>query len=152
MRRSLLALALLFLGSTARAAEFYVDPAAGSASGDGSMAKPWQTLEAVGQAGQFGKAIHAGDTVWLRTGYHGAFTATGGTYAPPITVAGAAGQMPRLSRVSFSQTHGWVVAGLSISPSHAPSPQVGTMVQMDKTNSDVIMKDCELFSIPDASD
>jgi MYXO-CTERM domain-containing protein len=142
---------LLLWGGTARAAEFYVDPAAGSASGDGSMASPWQTLEAVVQAGQFGKAIHAGDTVWLRTGYHGAFPASGGTYAPPITVAAAPGQTPRLSRVSFAQTHGWVVSGLSISPSHAPSPQVGTMVQVDKASSDVVVKSCDLFSVPDAS-
>jgi hypothetical protein len=51
----------------------------------------WQTLEAVVRR-QFGKAIHAGDTVWLLTGYHGAFAAPAGTYAPPITVAAAAGQ------------------------------------------------------------
>jgi hypothetical protein len=147
-----LVLALVLLDGTARAAEFYVDPAAGSASGDGSMSQPWQTLEGVAQAGQFGKAIHAGDTVWLHSGYHGAFVVSGGTYTPAITVAAATGQTPRVSRVSFSQTHGWVASGLSISPSHAPSPVAGgTMVQVDKSSTDVVVKNCDLFSIPDAS-
>ena len=131
---SSLALTLLLVGGTARAAEFYVDPATGAATGDGSMAKPWQTLEAVVQAGQFGKAIHAGDTVWLLTGYHGAFAAPAGTYAPPITVAAATGQIPRLSRVSFAQTHGWVVSGLSISPSHAPSPQASFVPRSSRSS------------------
>jgi hypothetical protein len=146
-----LAFSFASLGGAARAAEFYVDPAAGAASGDGSAAKPWQTLEAVVQAGHFGKAIHAGDTVWLKTGYHGSFAASGGTYAPAITIAAAAGQTAHLSRVSFAQTHGWVVSGLSISPSYAPSPQVGNMVQVDKASSDVVVRGCELFSVPDAA-
>jgi hypothetical protein len=115
------------------------------------MGKPWQTLEAVVKAGQFGKAIKAGDTVWLRSGFHGTITLSGGTYAPAITISAPAGQTPQVSRVSFAQTHGWVVKGLSISPSFAPAPQVGNMVQIDKASSDVVVRDCEIFSVPDAS-
>ena len=143
--------ALLLCTGSARAAEFHVDPAAGSASGDGSMAKPWQTLEAVAQAGHFGSAIRAGDTVWLRTGYHGAVSFSGGNYAPPITVVAAAGQTPRVSRISFAAAHGFIVGGLSVSPSYAPSPQVGTMVQINGASSDIVVRNCELFSVPDAS-
>src|SRR5260221_7413136 len=123
MARTSIALLLLLLWSgTAAAADFYVDPGSGSPSGDGSQAKPWQTLEGVVQAGHLGSVIHPGDTVWLKTGYHGAFAAKGGSYATPITVAAEAGEKPTLSRVSFTQTHGWALAGLSISPSYAPDP------------------------------
>src|SRR5262249_15337240 len=113
------------------AKEFYVDPAKGAAGGDGSAANPWQTLESVVSAGHVGKEIHAGDTVWLKAGYHGAFASKGGTYSPPITVAAAAGEKAQLSRASFSQTRGWILSDVSISPSYAPSPaKGGTLVQV----------------------
>jgi len=79
------AFSLALFGGTAHAAEFFVDPVAGSTSGDGSASQPWLTVEGVVQAGHFGKTIHAGDTVWLKTGYHGAMAISGGTYAPPIS-------------------------------------------------------------------
>jgi hypothetical protein len=143
-------LALLSEGAAAK--EFYVDPANGAATGDGSAGNPWQTLENVVSAGHIGKDVHAGDTIWLKAGYHGALTAKGGTYSPAITIAAANGEKAHLSRASFSQTHGWVLSDVSISPSYAPSPPAGTtMVQVDKASSDVVVKGCELFSVPDAS-
>ena len=63
---------LLLVASSARAADFFVDPATGSDTGDGSGAKPWKTLEQVAKSGAFGTTIKAGDTVFLRSGYHGA--------------------------------------------------------------------------------
>ena len=157
MRRpSSLSLALVFcapatlVASNAFAAEFFVDPAA-AAGGDGSTQSPWQTLEQVVAAGEFGSTIKAGDTVWLRSGYHGAFAIKNGDYTPPITIAAAAGQQPTLSRVSFSATKGWVFAGASISPSYATTPEVGTLVTTDKSSARITVKDCELFSVTDTS-
>jgi hypothetical protein len=141
----------LLAASSARAAEFFVDPAAATATGDGSSAAPWQTLEKVVTAGSFGTTIKAGDTVWLRSGYHGALAIKGGNYTPPITIAAAAGQKPTLSRVSFAGTQGWVLAGASISPSYAPTPTVGDMVLVDTSSARVTVKDCDLFSVKDAS-
>ena len=136
----------------ALAKDFYVDPKSGSASGDGSIGKPWQTLEAVVAAGHIGKDVHAGDTVWLKAGYHGALTIKGGTYSPAITLAASAGEKPELASASFSQTHGWVLRDVSISPSYAPSPKTGgTMVTVDKGSSDVVVRGSELFSVADAS-
>ncbi|MBN2577309.1 MAG: right-handed parallel beta-helix repeat-containing protein [Deltaproteobacteria bacterium] len=140
----------MLLAANARAAEFFVDPAA-AAAGDGSAQNPWQTLEQVVAAGAFGKTINAGDTVWLRSGYHGALAIKNGDYTPPITIAAAAGQKPTLSRVSFSATKGWVLAGASISPSYAATPEVGTLVTTDKSSARITVKDCELFSVKDAS-
>jgi hypothetical protein len=144
-------LLLAWIAGPARAEEFYVDPAAGSGSGDGSRDKPWQTLEAVVKDAHIGKEIHPGDTVWLRSGYHGVFNVKGGTYAPPISVAAEAGQAPQLSRASFAQTHGWVLRGVALSPSFAASAPATTIVQIDKSSSEITVQGCELFSVADAA-
>jgi hypothetical protein len=156
MRKTTLTLSLigfaLLAATNASAAEFFVDPAGGAPANDGSKAKPWQTLEGVVTAGHFGKEIKAGDTVWLNSGYHGAFTVKTGTYAPSITVAAASGQTPQVSQVSLSATHGWVVRGLSVSPSYAPAPKTGgDMVLVDKSCTDVVIEGCDIFSVKDTS-
>ncbi len=151
LRSAWVCAAVVASSSAAFAKEFYVDPKAGSASGDGSQAMPWQTLESVVSAGHIGKDVHAGDTVWLRSGYHGSLAAKGGTYSPAITVAASAGEKPQLARASFSQTHGWVLSKVSISPSYAPAPKTGTMVTVDKASSDIVVEGCDLFSVADAS-
>ncbi|HEX3595967.1 MAG TPA: hypothetical protein VHU80_12735, partial [Polyangiaceae bacterium] len=133
------------------AKDFYVDPAKGSANNDGSMGSPWQTLESVVSAGHIGKEVQSADTIWLKAGYHGSLAAKSGTYAPPITVSAVDGEKAELARASFSQTHGWVLSGVSISPSYAPTPKTATMVTVDKASSDVVVKGCELFSVADAS-
>jgi hypothetical protein len=143
--------ALVLAAPVAGAAEFFVDPAVGAATGDGSAAKPWQTLEQVAQSGAFGGQIKAGDTVWLRTGYHGAPVLSGADFTPPITVAAAAGAKPTASHVAFSGARGWVLRGLSISPSHAPTPTVDTMVTIDAGSARVVLEDSALFSVADAS-
>jgi hypothetical protein len=141
----------LLAASSARAAEYFVDPAAATATGDGSSANPWQTLQSVVAAGSFGTTIKAGDTVWLRSGYHGALAIKGGNYTPPISVMAATGQKPTLSRVTFNGTQGWVLGGVSISPSYAPTPAVYDMVLVDTSSARVTVKDCDLFSVKDAS-
>jgi hypothetical protein len=142
---------LLLLAASAQAAEFYVDPAKGSSTGDGSAAKPWKTLEEVAQSGAFGGAIKAGDTVWLRSGYHGAPLLSGGDFDPPITVAAAAGEKPTAARFTFNGTKGWVLRGVSISPSYAATPMVGDMVLIDKASARVTVEDNRLFSVADSS-
>ncbi|MBN1606902.1 MAG: hypothetical protein JW940_09735 [Polyangiaceae bacterium] len=146
-----LPLSILLFTMNAKAADYYVDPSVGLPSGDGSQDEPWQTLEAVVEDGHFTADIRAGDTVWLRSGDHGAFAVSGGDYAPPITVAAEAGETPQLRQVSFNGTNGWIVRGLSISPSYGTSPSAVDMVLVDKTSSDVAIEDCRLFSVADAS-
>jgi parallel beta-helix repeat protein len=136
----------------ASATEFHVDPAAGTDGGDGSAASPWKTLEAVVSGGKIGGTVKAGDTVWLRSGHHGAFAVTGGTYATPITIKAASGATPTLTRAAFTRTAGWVLDGVSISPSHATPPAArGDMVRIDGASSKIAVRNCEIFSVPDAS-
>lgn len=142
---------LLLVASSARAADFFVDPATGSDTGDGSGAKPWKTLEQVAKSGAFGTTIKAGDTVFLRSGYHGAPTLSGADFTPPITIAPAPGAKPTAARVSFNGAKGWILRGLSISPSYDPMSTVGNLVFVDGGSERVTVEDCELFSVADAS-
>lgn len=145
------AITLLAAGSV-HAAELYVDPVNGSAAGDGSKSKPWSTLEQVAKDGAFGTKIQAGDTVWLLSGFHGAPSLSGGEFAPPVIIAAADGQAPTASNVVFSGAKGFILRGLSISPSHAPMPNVGgTLVTIDAKSAKVTVEDSELFSVKDAS-
>ncbi|HVU03495.1 MAG TPA: choice-of-anchor Q domain-containing protein [Polyangiaceae bacterium] len=141
----------LALATPAAARDFYVDPVAGADSGDGGQGAPWKTLATVLSAGHVGTDVKAGDTVFLLSGYHGKITFSGGTYSPPITVTKASGATPTVSSVGFAATHGWVVRGLSVSPTYAPSPSVGDLVTMGKDTSDVLFEDSELFSVRDSS-
>ncbi|MCA9618855.1 MAG: right-handed parallel beta-helix repeat-containing protein [Myxococcales bacterium] len=137
--------------SAAWAADFYVDPQAGSPSGNGSASSPWQTIEQMVSAGLFGTAIQAGDTVHLKSGYHGYLNLTSGSYDPPITIVAATGETPQLRRVRFTNTSGWVLSGVAVSPSFAPSPTTGTMVDIAGGTSKVTVEHCDVFSVVDAS-
>jgi hypothetical protein len=96
-RSPLWSLVLFSLAVVAPAAEFYVAPN-GSASGDGSIARPWNLATGLGQPA----SVHPGDTIWLRGGRY-TFPAGGnvliglrGTAAAPITVAQYPGERATL--------------------------------------------------------
>jgi Calx-beta domain/Right handed beta helix region len=176
MRRCL-PLVFLTLATTAGAAEFYVDPVNGSNAGNGTAASPWRTLQAVIDADlvesrnwsslpytapgtlvtvNAGAPIKAGDTVWLRTGYHGVVTVQGLYNAAPITVAAQAGHTPRLRSLLVRAAQHWVFRGLSISPSHAPPLTSIDIVSIDDHNFfgpswDVEVAGCDVFTVTDAS-
>ena len=50
-------------------ASYYVDPVNGDMGNPGTVEHPWKTLEAVLSRK---KVFDAGDTIFLRSGYHGA--------------------------------------------------------------------------------
>ncbi|MEB2323231.1 MAG: right-handed parallel beta-helix repeat-containing protein, partial [Sorangiineae bacterium] len=141
----------LLAPSVARAADFYVDPAAGSDAGDGSSAKPWKTLEQVVKSGAFGSTIAAGDTVWLRSGSHGAPSLGAGDYAPPIVLAAAPGATPTASKLTFKGTKGVTVRGLTVSPSFDGAAGGGTLITIDGASARITIDGAKLFSVPDAS-
>ena len=142
---------VLLLAASAGAADYYVDPQTGSASNDGSAATPWKTLEEVEAANLFGSTVKAGDTVHLKSGYHGDFSVSGGAYAPPITLTADAGQTPKLRHVQFSNTNGWVLRGVSVSPTYGTTSGAITMIEVQTSTSKISVEDSELFSVADAS-
>lgn len=133
------------------AAEFHVDPAAGAPGNDGSASAPWSTLERAVADGKFGAVVRAGDTVWLHAGYHGDVVLGGGAYSPPIRIAAASGAAPRVRRLSFTNTRGWLVTGLDVSPSHAATYAKVSMLAVDAASSDIEVSDCRVESLADAS-
>ena len=100
--------------------------------------------------------MQAGDTLWLRSGYHGAIVIRSAYNALPITVAAQPGHVPRLRSVLVESAQNWVLRGLSISPSHAPPLNQITMVNVRDHNWfgpawDVTIDDCDVFTVDDAS-
>lgn len=179
MRRTMLATILaLFVSGGAPAADFHVDPVNGSPAGDGSATSPWRTIQEVVEANLIetrdweshpyqpglqlvvvnaGAPVKAGDTIWLRDGYHGELHLRGAYNAAPITIAAAPGHVPRLGSVLVEAAQRWALRGLSVSPSHA-QPQLprGTIVEIDDHNwfgpvRDVAFEDGDVFTIDDAT-
>jgi len=167
----------LLSATSAYAADFYIDPEKGDPSGDGSSGKPWRTLQEVVEANLIetrhwsmlpyqegatlqvvnaGAPIKAGDTIWLRSGYHGDLFIQGGYNEKPIVIAAEAGQAPKLGHVTLRAAGLWTLRGLSISPSHAPMYTGGTLIDIDNhayhgPSWDIVIDDCDIFSVPDAS-
>jgi hypothetical protein len=170
------ALALL-AASAAHAAEFYVDPVSGSNGGNGSAADPWRTLQAVIDADLIqtrnwssfpyqpgatlvtvnpGAPVRAGDTIWLRSGYHGVVSIQGAYNASPITVAAQSGHTPGLRSLMVRSAQNWIFRGLSISPSHAPPLSQIDIVEIADHNFfgpawDIEIHDSDIFTVADAS-
>lgn len=174
----LAALALLAWAGTALGAEFYVDPVNGSAAGTGTAGDPWLTIEQVLSDGLIetqvwdslpyvagsstliphnaGAPVKAGDTLWLRTGYHGEVVFNGYYNAAPVTIAAQTGHTPGLSRIATNAGSNWTFRGISISPSHAPSYANNTCVSIRDHNfhgpsHHYVIEDCAIFSVPDVS-
>jgi hypothetical protein len=177
MRRLVLAFALSAV-APAFGADFYVDPVSGNdTTGNGSSGSPWRTLQTVVDnkvqtrdwnmlpwnptrvlvTVNAGAPVHAGDTIWLRTGYHGPLTIQGAYNTSNVTIAAQAGHTPRLSRVFVRAAQNWILRGLSISPSHAtPAADVGSIVDIDDDGFagpayDVEVSDSDIFTVADAS-
>ncbi len=156
---------------------FYLDPAAGRISNDGSAGSPWSTLQALIENNMIetqayadlpydgsnalvvknsGAPVKAGDTLVLRNGYHGEFVLQGAYNEFPITVKAAVGHRPSLSRIHFTAVANWRIQGLAVSPSAAPTYTANTLVTVASHNwhgpsSHVVLENCELYSVADAS-
>src|SRR3954467_12843960 len=108
--RSIALVALACVAAPACANDFYIDPINGSDAGDGSAGDPWRSLQALFDDGLIetrdwpsfpyaagmqlvdvnpGAPVRAGDTLWLRDGYHGDLVVEHAYNAAPITIAAA---------------------------------------------------------------
>ena len=161
-----------------KATGFYIDPLNGSPGGDGSAGNPWQTLEEVVGADLIetrewesypyepgldlivvnpGAPVKAGDTLWLRTGYHGDLDILRAYNEFPITIAAQEGHQPKLSSILIRSAQNWVLRGLTVSPSFAPPPLQQIQIASFEDHNwsgpawDITFEDSELFSIDDAT-
>lgn len=178
MKRTLVfCIGLCLLGRPVSAAEFYLDPVTGSAAGDGSAAHPWRTIQEVFDAGlvesqqwdrlpyteesklvpkNVGGPVKAGDTIWLRSGFHGALSITRYYNTANITVAAEAGHTPRLSSVRIRSGANWTLRGLTVSPEFGPVYERRTLIDLDSHSwhgpvHDITVEQCTLRSVADTS-
>lgn len=169
---------LLLAAAGAQAASFHIDPVAGSnTSGDGSAANPWRSLAHVFDAGLIetrnwpnypyasgmnlvtinaGAPVRAGDTIWLRNGYHGDLVVERAYNSAPITIAAQPGHAPQVRTLRVRSAQHWIVRDLAISPSYGGNNQQTTIVEAVNHNWtgptwDIELANLDIHSIVDAS-
>lgn len=147
---------------------WYVDPVNGTATGDGSRAKPWNSLNDLIAGQYFANApqywdpvkkvmvkanpngpIKSGDTILLMTGEYGDITFQGssGTAAGLvgfnntdfITVQAAPGQTPHLASLNLLGGTKWVFRGLNITRTGSTPPPRGSLIYVGGEYKDVII-------------
>jgi len=158
------------IASTLSAGTFYCDPVKGSATGDGSAERPWRTVEDVinarlidlrdqqGKSARPAAPIRPGDTLLLRSGWHGTIRLTGGYNEQPIIIAAAPGETPQVASIEIGGGRNWTVRGLTVSPSLTP-PSVPLarppreLVSLGEHGADdsenLVIEDCFVFSVLD---
>lgn len=151
-------------------ATFYCDPEKGKADGNGSAERPWRTIQEVLESGLVqlsdaqGKSstphgpVKAGDTVLLRSGWHGVLRITKGYNERPITIAAEAGASPQLGWIEIGEGSNWILRGLIVSPSLSPAPlprQPRQLVILGEGGGDqstsLVVEDCFIYSVLDTS-
>lgn len=156
--------------ATAHATTFYCDPATGAPQGDGSAQRPWRTIEQVikdrliqlrdprGQAANPNAPVQPGDTILLRSGWHGTIRITSGYNEQPITMAADPGHTPQVGWVEIGGGRKWIVQGLTVSPSLAPTPldrPPRELVMLGERggdeSADLVVEDCFIYSVLDTS-
>jgi parallel beta-helix repeat protein len=160
----------LVVGFNAAAATFYCDPAGGSVQGDGSSERPWRTVEEVirsrlfqmsdsqGKIANPNAPIKPGDTLLLKSGWHGVIQLGSGYNDRPITIAAAPGSTPQVGWIDIGGGRNWRVQRLIVSPSLAPSPLANVprdLVKLGEHGSDdstdLIVEGCFIYSVLDTS-
>ena len=162
-----IATVLLFLAARLPGATFHCDPVKGSPAGDGGAERPWRTIEEVLSAGLIqlrgadGKPanpdapVKPGDTVLLRSGWHGAIRIPRGYNDRTITIAAEKGQAPRVGRMEIGEGRKWLLKGLTVSPSLDPTGRGGGerpdhLVKLGEDggeeSAELVVEDCLFYS------
>ncbi|MBD3346343.1 MAG: hypothetical protein GF401_14910 [Chitinivibrionales bacterium] len=157
---------------------FFVDPQNGSINNDGSSQNPWSTLQEVidnnkietrqpaaypyhwGEALEpknAGAPVKAGDTLLLRTGFHGEITISRCYNTDFITIAAQEGHTPGALSLKITGACKWRVKGLEISPEFvSPYAKVSPLAVVENHNysgpsREIFVEDCFIYSLKDAS-
>jgi parallel beta-helix repeat protein len=173
----LLCFGLCLVPLCADATEFYVDPVNGSPTGDGSATRPWRTIQEVFDAGWVesqqpdklpytaqsklvvrnpGAPVKAGDTIRLRSGYHGDLLIDKCYNSGTITIAAAEGNTPCLSSVHVRSGCNWTIRGLTVSAEFSPAYKRHTLIHLESHSwggpvHDIVVEKCFLYSVADAN-
>jgi len=151
--------------SLSHAAVYYVDPEHGDMAGDGSAGRPWKTIQLLfelnmiqtrDKAGRLKNPdapVKAGDTILLRSGYHGEIYCRGAYNDDYITIAAEKGHEPKVRRIFFSTAGKWIIRGLVVSPAFAPEYKPDRLIYVVNwggPSSDFVIENNTLCSSEDA--
>ena len=158
------------MSATSWSAIFFCDPEHGAKTGDGSAERPWRMVQEVIESNQVqirdaqGKAsnpdarVKSGDTILLRSGWHGVIRIAGGFNEQPITIAAEPGHAPQVGWIQIGGGRNWIVRGLTVSPSLAPEPLARvprSLVMLGEGGNDqsanLVIEDCFVYSVLDTS-
>jgi hypothetical protein len=157
------------------ATDFYVDPEHGSMNNDGSKEHPWSTFSAVVAACKIqtrkysvnnptppysyttkcpSGPVHAGDTIYLLSGYHGDIEIWQALNTDYITVKAAPDAEPRFRHIKLLACSNWIFDGIYISPSYtAPGTAPAAIFEVPYNSfqgpsSHITLKNSKVFSVP----
>ena len=161
----LIAIPITFMLSfSAYAKDFYIDPSKGFMLNPGTAEMPWKTLQEVvsnnliqtknkdGVVVNPNAPVKAGDTLKLRTGYHGNVYIRSAYNDSVINVVADDGNLPVLSSLRIDSARNWLFNGLSISGSSAnPKITGGSIVLLGSSNyfgplDSVQIMNCAIFT------
>ncbi len=176
-RALLLCIGLFLVPLQAEATEFYVDPTTGSPAGDGSAIRPWRTIQEVFDSGlvesqqwaqlpytqqselvpkNTGAPVQAGDTIWLRSGYHGDLSIVRYYNTGTITLAAEEGHIPCLSSLRIRSSSHWTIRGLTVSAEFSETYERHTLIDLDSHSwhgpvRDIVVEGCTIRSVAETS-
>jgi hypothetical protein len=126
-----------------RGRTFYVDPARGSDSGDGSAARPWATLAQVIQRHQ--QEFRAGDQIVLASGEHGGAMISQKNNGF-VVITAAPGAKAHVDGLMITGSH-WIVQGLDVQ-----QPRPGKLVTIGRGAQNIIFDRNHIASQDDVQD
>ena len=168
---------LILLSANAYGASFYCDPVNGDMSNDGSSESPWTTIQAVIAANKIdsqmydvpwpdststlvprnaGAPVQAGDTIYLRSGYHGSIFIQSYFNASNITITNDVGHTPTLRNIVVHAASNWIFDGLSISPEYATGFSESAIVFFEDNgyfglSYNLTVSNCDVFTVEDTT-
>jgi hypothetical protein len=168
---------LLLIGTPIHAADFFVDPQHGDPANDGSVERPWRSLQDVFTRGRIesrtwdslpykrdtrlvprnaGAPVKAGDTIWLRTGYYGDLAIDNYYNKDFITIATVEEHKPRFRTIHLRSSSHWALKGLYVSPEFGTGKKPRTLIDLESHGwrgpiHDIRVEGCVLRSAEDTS-
>ena len=151
---------------------FYIDPANGAIGNDGSEAHPWSTLQEVVD-GDFIESysynplpysatstlviknqdapVKAGDTLVLKSGWHGNIYLRGYYNSATITVISAEGAFPTLEKLRLVACSKWKFVGMYISSEPTGIYNADNLIHIESHNwhgpsKNIEIEQCNIFS------
>lgn len=145
--------ASIFIPSTVAGKIFYIDPARGSKTGDGSAAKPWKSFQEVVAAKLISGddatkgIVHGGDAIYLMTGEYGLVRPPATNNTDYITIQAAPGQTPVFTNLAMAAGGKWAFKGITFR--NNPGGPAGQLIRV--TLNDFIFTDNTVYSEADVS-